>query len=1007
MAALSEAEEQFLRVLFAHVLERQRVYVAERGETLELSLRAARLLSRVLRSPSAAAALLPFDLAPDAAAVASALSRVQSLGVTAPSPLGSACDLSLFASLRELRLVRVKPSLVANLRSLSKQLRAFEVAGAVAALAEALDVRWTGSSQGVFVPSAAGAPPLDPHLPGFDAELEQLRREGVWARLERFGVEGNFVPRTDPTLQLLTGVRSMSLAGNLLTRVAHLQACYRLELLALERNAIDSVAGIAEQVGNVRTLVLRGNRLQSTEGLEHLLGLSFLDLGENRIADIAEVARLAQLPLLAALWLDGNPLAAQKGYRGAVCAVFAERLHELTIDGDPPSEKELQRALDVQAANLRRRRTVSAPAPLPPEQLSLVGAAIAAATAAEDAASSSSPTRQRNSALGSVQTPGKRKKRKKKVAVVLDAPEESEKSRQEHISESPTTMSSSLNTPRGVSWRERIEGIKSAAGDKYLLVIDELVPPDRPAKQEAEQHQEPASPAMPVPESVPQSQHRRASSVDSSGSPSSGLRSTSSPVSSFPSGSLGLSEPVPEPAPSSVASVVAEEHTNVQHSSPTLPPPSPPSGPMPQPEETHLPPAADPVFPSPAPASDLKPQDTAPNPRPQDHPAAPTEAPLTEQDSQKAAITRQTSDTQFQMSPPRMSSQHPSPEAPPVFITSPRSPIRPVQTPSRALSPAELLISAEHPGSVLEDPLNTFVRDDSFVQEWLSSRVFKGEEDEFFLFALPCANHFRFGSSGGDQEHPAVALLSTRRVHIISTGKTLLTNPVDITKGAVTSTLSIADMRRVTIGPSYQYIRIELLAASHVLVTRVHERTHWFVDALVQRAHGMVERCGVPLDMGFSTRVTAQNFANEVLRPRRGKGSMAATLAPPAQIMLYVLVLERTGSRQHQRTLVATKTSLYLCSEDLSRWPPLMGLAPASSPHFASARSELAISDLSGAYASAADQSTLVIEGDQGTSSVAWQIVFGSAKERATALSAIKRLYQGLMKVPLEVRVAK
>jgi Leucine-rich repeat (LRR) protein len=50
-------------------------------------------------------------------------------------------------------------------------------------------------------------------------------------------------------------------------------------------------------------------------GIEALVSLRRLDLGNNRIRRWDEVQRLAQLPQLEKLWLEGNPVADIVAYR--------------------------------------------------------------------------------------------------------------------------------------------------------------------------------------------------------------------------------------------------------------------------------------------------------------------------------------------------------------------------------------------------------------------------------------------------------------------------------------------------------------------------------------------------------------------------------------------------------------------------------------------------------------------------------------------------------------------
>ena len=54
--------------------------------------------------------------------------------------------------------------------------------------------------------------------------------------------------------------------------------------------------------------VLSHNFITTTKGLDKLLALSSLDIGWNKITDYLEVSRLAKLPCLENIRLEGNPI---------------------------------------------------------------------------------------------------------------------------------------------------------------------------------------------------------------------------------------------------------------------------------------------------------------------------------------------------------------------------------------------------------------------------------------------------------------------------------------------------------------------------------------------------------------------------------------------------------------------------------------------------------------------------------------------------------------------------
>lgn len=72
-----------------------------------------------------------------------------------------------------------------------------------------------------------------------------------------------------------------------------------------------SVKNIHAVLGNLRSLNLRGNLIEKTSDLERVFSLEDVDLSGNRIHGLREAARLATLPLLRRVWLEGNPLEAE------------------------------------------------------------------------------------------------------------------------------------------------------------------------------------------------------------------------------------------------------------------------------------------------------------------------------------------------------------------------------------------------------------------------------------------------------------------------------------------------------------------------------------------------------------------------------------------------------------------------------------------------------------------------------------------------------------------------
>lgn len=177
-----------------------------------------------------------------------------------------------------------------------------------------------------------------------------------WAFLRHLSLPDNsltFLP-AEP-LAYLTSLTHLDLSSNLFVSVPpSLSALYNLTSLNLSDNMIDSVLGIYLNLGQVLSLNLSHNRLESLCGLERLHALERVDLRSNLIDETSEVGRLATLPNITDVWVEGNPFVEiEEAYRISCFDYFWKEGKTITLDGTPPGFYE------------RRNLTVS-----PPEQMS-------------------------------------------------------------------------------------------------------------------------------------------------------------------------------------------------------------------------------------------------------------------------------------------------------------------------------------------------------------------------------------------------------------------------------------------------------------------------------------------------------------------------------------------------------------------------------------------------------------------------------------------------------------
>ncbi|KAJ7218136.1 leucine-rich protein [Mycena pura] len=183
-------------------------------------------------------------------------------------------------------------------------------------------------------------------------ELSSLK----WAFLKYLSLSDNgltFFPST--CVPHLTSVTHLDLSSNLLVSVPpNLATLYNLVSLNLSDNMIDSVLGIYQNLGQVLYVNLSHNRLESLCGLERLPALERIDLRNNLVEESAEIGRLATLPNISEIWIDGNPFVEiEEEYRITCFNHFWKEGKTVSLDGSQPGFYE------------RRHLTVS-----PPPQMS-------------------------------------------------------------------------------------------------------------------------------------------------------------------------------------------------------------------------------------------------------------------------------------------------------------------------------------------------------------------------------------------------------------------------------------------------------------------------------------------------------------------------------------------------------------------------------------------------------------------------------------------------------------
>lgn len=224
----------------------------------------------------------------------------------------------------------------------------------------------TKQSQGHLVDDSPIAPlSSHPHSPGTSDDLQctdlvpegsntppstpQVLSPSKWAFLKHLYLPDNgltFFPAE--LLPYLTSLTHLDISSNLLVSVpSGLGELYNLRTLNLADNLIDSVLGIYLNLGQIISLYLSSNRLESLCGLERLLALERVDLRHNLLEESSEIGRLAALPNLSELWMEGNPFVEiEDGYRITCFNYFWKDSKFISIDGRQPTMYE-RRCLDL------------------------------------------------------------------------------------------------------------------------------------------------------------------------------------------------------------------------------------------------------------------------------------------------------------------------------------------------------------------------------------------------------------------------------------------------------------------------------------------------------------------------------------------------------------------------------------------------------------------------------------------------------------------------------------
>ncbi|KAJ8483515.1 hypothetical protein ONZ51_g4657 [Trametes cubensis] len=315
-----------------------------------------------------------------------------------------------------------------------------------------------------------------------------------WAFLRHLSLADNaltFLPTS--FLSHLTSLTHLDLSSNLLVSVpSGLSALYNLIYLNLSDNMIDSVLGIYTMLGGVLTLNLAKNRLESICGLERLLALERVDLRHNFIEESAEIGRLATLPNIAEVWVEGNPLVdIEEGYRIRCFDYFWKEKKSILLDGSPPGFYEKRFLTTPPPEQMTSSRPVSvaqSPPVVPVGSPSIINSTAAPRGSPLHSSPTNSPASQPTSPPLAAAVARGRKKRNKRI-VDLDGGREA------------SDAGSARSTSRPVT-------VARTSSPAQRTAASELPPPTQaPLPQQQSPVSPPAVKATPV--AKPKSRHSR------------------------------------------------------------------------------------------------------------------------------------------------------------------------------------------------------------------------------------------------------------------------------------------------------------------------------------------------------------------------------------------------------------------------------------------------------------------------------------------------------------------
>jgi len=142
------------------------------------------------------------------------------------------------------------------------------------------------------------------------------------------------IEKMDSSLNTLVNVRHLALSTNCIDKMISLPNLKNLEVLSLGRNQIKKITGLEEIGATLKELWISYNSIATLDGLHPCVKLHTLFMSNNKIKSMDELTKLTQLPELANLLLQGNPI--YEGFtKREVAPMVLKRLPNLkSLDGE-------------------------------------------------------------------------------------------------------------------------------------------------------------------------------------------------------------------------------------------------------------------------------------------------------------------------------------------------------------------------------------------------------------------------------------------------------------------------------------------------------------------------------------------------------------------------------------------------------------------------------------------------------------------------------------------------